>query len=1293
MINNQTGTARTNRLTTFMDPVKAPIDNRSLKELLTYAAEVAAMIKFFDKHNKENGTWEAFFTQNETFFLAWLSNTDMESVYMDGSQYILDYHRYQKNNLPKRAEMLLKLIENIKKLSRTAADWHRRAQQVRKTGEETPIESKIKSVITNHLKDDNWFLNSIEKILKTYDIEKIEEDEFTDEERDSMGQLWEIDEDEKSGLDFGLNKEEALDLIYERVKAIFASYYHHLLYITQYATDLLNNSLESNNNHEPLMGLLISFLKIFNFQQEHLNGFAKKHLDYFYHDILEQTPRAAVTDHAFVHFLLNKGTKPHFIHQDTLLLAGVNKDGLESHYKTLQELWVSEAEIKTVKTIFISRNPDINFGSSFNLVSNIYAAPMANSKDGQGATFDELENSWAIVGEDQTNFSTREKTMVPGTIGIILSAPILYLEAGDRTIEIDITTDQDTLDDLFVLLRDMSENENKSVGEIFSNLFYNAIDVFVSSNSGWIQIEDYHLEPPSQWDDGKLKINIHMEKDLPPLVPIEEGAIGGHYPTKWPMLKLVLNSGSSIYAYSFFQPLKIAEIEIVVKVRNLPKMIVNNGGGEFNNSTSFPPFGPVPNKDSLFLIGNRELFLKNIEKLGIDIEWNNLPEEPGGFTNLYQHYKNDKGASLNITNETFQVKISALSHSKYHPSKEAEQQTMSLFQMDGECLSPITNLDSIDVQKLHLIPHLKEPLKLEPYNNDTRLGYIKLALHQPSFAFGHTIYPKNLADVVTGNALLKAKRRWFWQKEPQLMEVPAEPYNPVVKRINIHYEAKSSIRFLRKGVNISEDEKQSTILHLSPFGYRAIYSGGRSIKRELFQRFGSDGYLLIGLDNLKPGLPLNFLFKLKIVDKALLETSIRIKWYYLRSNEFLEIKKEQFLYDSTYNFTSTGVVSMIIPEDINKDNTILPPDHYWLIASARGDVSKTLGRAVQIVPHAVEAEWVDNGDPYHYKGSVKLPRIQDLVVKIGAIASVQQIGDFFGGHPKEVEELLWARVSERLRHKGRAINIWDYERLVLDKFPGIRQVKGIGRTGNEDLIELGEVTVVVVPETISHQQLRPMVGFHILNDIQQYLKSISSPHLKIKIINPSYEWLKISADIMLKPNLKNQSGKYLDHLYRDIENFICPWLEGGTVKIGGGFKKRDLLTFMLNRPYIEYITSFSVVHVFEEERKIEKEGKGVNEGMTIIEKRYEYDLLDSAQPHQTRDEIRATKPWSILVPSDLHTIEFTEDKNYQKPQVAAIDQMVIGTDFIIKDEKFDFEEEETPWLEPSDEQFFIVNLE
>ena len=43
----------------------------------------------------------------------------------------------------------------------------------------------------------------------------------------------------------------------------------------------------------------------------------------------------------------------------------------------------------------------------------------------------------------------------------------------------------------------------------------------------------------------------------------------------------------------------------------------------------------------------------------------------------------------------------------------------------------------------------------------------------------------------------------------------------------------------------------------------------------------------------------------------------------------------------------------------------------------------------------------------------------------------------------ETPLLYYTRVGERLKHKNRAITPEDYEKVILDRFPGIFQVKCI----------------------------------------------------------------------------------------------------------------------------------------------------------------------------------------------------------------------------------------------------------
>ena len=92
------------------------------------------------------------------------------------------------------------------------------------------------------------------------------------------------------------------------------------------------------------------------------------------------------------------------------------------------------------------------------------------------------------------------------------------------------------------------------------------------------------------------------------------------------------------------------------------------------------------------------------------------------------------------------------------------------------------------------------------------------------------------------------------------------------------------------------------------------------------------------------------------------------------------------------------------------------------------------------------------------------------------------------------------RVSERLRHKDRAIALWDYEHLVLEAFPvdlpgavpqphPVRARRASG-TGIYRELAPGHVTVVTIPDLAvpnPRDPLRPFTSLRVLGEIEQFL--------------------------------------------------------------------------------------------------------------------------------------------------------------------------------------------------------------
>ena len=95
----------------------------------------------------------------------------------------------------------------------------------------------------------------------------------------------------------------------------------------------------------------------------------------------------------------------------------------------------------------------------------------------------------------------------------------------------------------------------------------------------------------------------------------------------------------------------------------------------------------------------------------------------------------------------------------------------------------------------------------------------------------------------------------------------------------------------------------------------------------------------------------------------------------------------------------------------------------------------------------------------------------------------------------ERAEAFYGRVSERLRHKQRALTQWDYERIVLERFPEVYKAKCIpaGLSGNGG--QPGRVGLVVIPDIRNRfpfDPFEPKAPSDLLADIEaQSLRNLT----------------------------------------------------------------------------------------------------------------------------------------------------------------------------------------------------------
>ena len=208
-----------------------------------------------------------------------------------------------------------------------------------------------------------------------------------------------------------------------------------------------------------------------------------------------------------------------------------------------------------------------------------------------------------------------------------------------------------------------------------------------------------------------------------------------------------------------------------------------------------------------------------------------------------------------------------------------------------------------------------------------------------------------------------------------------------------------------------------------------------------------EGMLFIGMEKAKPLQMISMLFQFAEGSAADEDNDPpEIHWSYLTNNEWRPMKAESIVSDGTVGFQTTGIIKIELPEDATANNTIITKGLHWLCASVSSN-SNRIPMLIDIVTQAVLANFEDNNNAQsHFDNALAAGNISKLAVVVAQVGKVQQPFASFDGKHQEIGKEFYTRASERLRHKARAITPWDYEHLVLDRFPSIYKVKCISHT-------------------------------------------------------------------------------------------------------------------------------------------------------------------------------------------------------------------------------------------------------
>jgi hypothetical protein len=255
----------------------------------------------------------------------------------------------------------------------------------------------------------------------------------------------------------------------------------------------------------------------------------------------------------------------------------------------------------------------------------------------------------------------------------------------------------------------------------------------------------------------------------------------------------------------------------------------------------------------------------------------------------------------------------------------------------------------------------------------------------------------------------------------------------------------------------------------------------------------------------------------------------------------------------------------------------MPSRQFWLRA-AHSKSFDALCKFRSIHAQAVLARFKNKDNNFdHLVDGLPKETISKLVVRLSEIKKIEQPYSSFGGNEIESDEHYYIRVSERLRHKDRAITVWDYEHMVLEHFPKIHKVKSLNHASKTSYSAPGNVTLVVVPNTVNqtvYDIYQPRVSQATLNEIEAFLSEKNSPHVKVHLINPSYEEIRVSVKVKFK--LGYDFETYKAKLQEDLLKLLAPWAfnQKITIQFEAKLYRSQVIDYIEKLDYVDFLMDF-----------------------------------------------------------------------------------------------------------------------
>jgi hypothetical protein len=1180
----RSGTSQDDRYKNLLNPKQVLIDERTISDFILFAQKYSKYVKYYNDQNAVDGNWQEFWQNDISATLAGVVAFDLneyQQVYQSIRTHIFERIAVGNNNVANTTAIgvHLKLLFHLPlKLVQKLCDTY--AALVDRSDLQMPLARLFEREIVPHLKTlmnyykaaspiitDPKFIFTSDPLTLADFSNPLLSIELTDMIKDvitntpgyaaagyfvpglnqNLNSYYSdaslIPGDYTPFLDGSGVAGKVFDALnYNLLSNALESIYRAMAGAARLFKTDLQNTLTNYPEHHAHFGLWLVFIRLYGSGQEELNKYAQRHLEYYYKEVLQEKPRKAKANKVHLLFEAAKDAPKTLLEAGMRFKAGKDKLNKALSYGLKENFLLTQAKIVELKSFY--HEP-----GKFPI-----AAVKTNSANGIDLPLTDDYPYWSAFYKG--NGTTGQPA---ARLGFAIADNNLFLKEGTRTIRIIFNE---------VIPQILRGGENFVV-YYTSEKGWESIDYDVDQLSSQVQyqqqLNQYDRRPNAGGPENALGpaqnrsylsagistdagiypgsnenfsagscITVEIPPDKPAVVQFDPKVHinklhKDDFRTSSPVLKVMVTSN-----YDGWSNFSIGSMRLDVRVTGAKDYTILNSDGYADASKPYFLFGSTPDKLPNFTMGSNEFFSKNLAQFKLNVEWQ---EEwtPGGYFNPQ---------SANGIND-FTLKIQYLENGIW---KDGSTNDQTLF--DEGQNTKVIDL-STDIEKISFLTEQK--IENDLLTPTTRNGFIKVICDDN---FSHEQYPVDYANYVICNANPGCTQR---------LALPKKPYPAKVVTITVEYHTKLA--------------EPTTFFELHPFGIRFVKHPDHIVPV-----YPDRGELYIGISNLVPPTKLTTLFQVRTGTASPLAEKADIQWSYLKGDQWVDQEHDPKLEvdDKTDELAGSEIIGFVIPSGANSTHRIMPDGLHWIKMSIP-EYTDAINDLISIDAQAATVEFVDQGnDPQFLNGQLEAESISKAEISNGAIKNILQKYASFDGAQEEFPNEFYVRVAERLRHKDRAITLWDYEHLILQAFPKVYKVKCINHTSVDKTSKPGHVTIVPIPrlQSIFKDPLRPYTDKKTRIEIRKFLEKRISPFVCLHVEQPSLEEVLIECSVSFNDDIADIVF-YTQMLNDAIIRHLSPWAfgDGKDVSFGGKWHKADLINFIDERPYVNYIKDVRMYHI------------------------------------------------------------------------------------------------------------------